>query len=216
MGPVEATRRRRGASRGDLGHFGSSDWCHGRLRRSTARNLDEAPSRSGSRGGIPPQPEARLILRETQEIIGVDSLGRNCGARNLCEVFGMVGGDPAWFTSTFARYTAAIGGGVPPADAAPDHDDAGAPAAYDAGTHDAVPPEPDAAGKPPAPGGGADASVPLPPAPDAAGPVAMTTFHHAGCSCDLGARRRRPVPLASLLLIALSAFRLRRRPQPAG
>ena len=70
--------------------------------------VDHAVGEGGDSGGP-------LILEESQEIIGVDSLGGDaCNTKKICEVFGMVGADPAWFNATLARMV----GGPAPADAA--------------------------------------------------------------------------------------------------
>jgi len=98
------------------GRFGTTLWVSPQMTVSgqdTAHRFWVAVGVSVGENGDSGGP---LILTATQEIIGVDSLGGSCGAQKLCEVFGMVGGDPSWFMTTFERYAgyplgSRVGGG---------------------------------------------------------------------------------------------------------
>jgi MYXO-CTERM domain-containing protein len=197
----------------DDGRYGARFWLSKQMvvsGQDTAHRYWVAVDFSVGQGGDSGGP---LLLSGTQEIIGVDSLGRSCGAKNLCEIFGMVGGDPAWFRSVFEKYAGyPLGGSAGAADAGPDigaaDADAGGaadervpdprPLPIDAG---ATAPRPDAA-RPDvaqvAPATGRDAAQPTGPA----APGSIAPHARGGCACALGDP---PGPAGGLWLLAALA-----------
>ena len=208
----------------DDGKYGARFWISEPMTISgqdTARRywvaVDFPVGQPGDSGGP-------LITMDTQEIVGVDSLGGRCGAQKLCEIFGMVGGDPAWFAATLTRFAANEGGGPDggagqapgrdggPAGAADAGDARGGPdagLAPDAGVADRSLPAADTlpgvadTGAPPAgASASADAAPPAPPRVTAAG-------------CRFAPPSGGGPPVALFAVAALIATR-RRRPTGAA